>query len=52
MGMVMGPMMKMQLSKGLGEVLGDFKYYVEQGRPSSEKIKDNQKNQHKVKAAA
>lgn len=52
MGMVMGPMMKMQLSKGLGEVLGDFKYYVEQGRPSPEKIKDNQKNQHKVKAAA
>ncbi|MEL7124064.1 MAG: SRPBCC family protein [Bacteroidota bacterium] len=49
MGLIMGPVMRIQLNKGLGEVLGDFKHYVEIGEPSPEKIKDIQK--HAKKAA-
>ena len=52
LGLVMGPMMKMQLNKGLGEVLNDFKHYVETGQQSPEKIKDNEKNVKKLKQAA
>ena len=52
MGMLMGPMMKMNLSKGLSQALQDFKYYVEHGKPSPEKIKDNTKNAKRIKQAA
>jgi len=51
-GLIMGPMMKMNLKKGLGQALSDFKYYVENGKPSPEKLKDNKKNSRKLKAVA
>lgn len=52
MGAIMGPMMKMNLKKGLGQALSDFKYYVENGKPSPEKIKDKKKNSKKLKSVA
>lgn len=51
-GAIMGPVMKMQLSTGLAGALADFKFYVETGQPSSEKIKDNEKNVKRLKVAA
>ncbi|EAQ42431.2 hypothetical protein MED152_06915 [Polaribacter sp. MED152] len=52
MGVIMGPMMKMNLKKGLGQALSDFKFYVENDKPSPEKLKDNKKNSKKLKAVA
>lgn len=43
LGIIMGPMMGYQLKKNLGDVLGDFKYYVETGKPSPGKLKDAEK---------
>lgn len=43
MGAVMRPMMKMQMNKLTSGVLGDFKHYVETGKPSPEKAKELQK---------
>ena len=51
-GAIMGPMMKMNLSKGLEGALYDFRHYLETGKPSPEKIKDNRKNEKKLKKAA
>lgn len=39
MGFMMQPMMKMMMSKMGKTLLSDFKYYVEYGQPSTEKIK-------------
>ena len=52
LGLIMGPMMRMNLNKGLGEALSDFKHYVETGKPSPEKIRDNQKNHKRLQTAA
>ncbi|NQZ79327.1 MAG: SRPBCC family protein, partial [Ekhidna sp.] len=52
MGLLMGPMMKLNLAKGLGGALKDFKFFVENGMPSSEKVKDNQKKAAKLQVAA
>lgn len=49
MGLLMGPMMKMNLNKGLGEALLDFKHYVEKGEPSPAKIRDNKKHAKRMK---
>lgn len=52
LGVLMGGMMKIQLNKALTEALVDFKNFVETGNPSPGKIKDNKKNQNKIKTAA
>ncbi len=51
-GVIMGPMMKMNLGKGLEGALFDFKHYVETGKPSPEKVKDQEKYLKKQKQAA
>lgn len=38
-GMIMQPMMKLKMSKMGNTLIKDFKYYVENGRPSEAKIK-------------
>lgn len=43
MGFIMQPMMKMKMSKMGNAFLADFKYYVENGRPSEAKIKSLKK---------
>ncbi|HAA11720.1 MAG TPA: MxaD family protein [Cytophagales bacterium] len=48
LGLVMGPVLNRKLNKNLGEVLGDFKHYVETGKPSPGKVKDNQKHARRV----
>jgi len=40
MGIIMQPMMKMQMNKLIGFVLEDFKHYVETGQPSPRKAKE------------
>ena len=40
LGKIMGPMMKMQMGKALGNAGEDFKAYVETGRPSARKAKE------------
>ena len=52
LGILMGSMMRVNLNKGLGEALEDFKHYLEKGIPSPGKVKDNQKNQKRLRAAA
>lgn len=52
MSTTMGPMMKLNLKKGLGQALSDFNYYLENDKPTPEKIKDNNKNRKKVKTLA
>jgi len=42
-GMIMYPMIKMQLSKVTDEVLDDLKYYVENGKPSPRKLASQKK---------
>ena len=37
-GSLMSPMIKMQLSKLTDQLLGDLKYYIENGKPSPEKL--------------
>ena len=44
-GVLMYPMIRMQLSKVTDEVLEDLKYYVENGKPSPRKIASQQKQQ-------
>jgi hypothetical protein len=39
MGVIMQPMMKMMMSKMGNTLLSDFKFYVENGRPSEAKMK-------------
>jgi len=43
MGFMMQPMMKMMMSKMGNTFLADYKYYVENGRPSKAKIKSLKK---------
>lgn len=43
MGFMMQPMMKMMMSKMGNTLLADYKYYVENGRPSEAKIKSLKK---------
>lgn len=45
LGSLMAPMMKWQLGKTFDRVLGDFKYYVEHGKPSPAKEKENAKRE-------
>ncbi|MDC7998390.1 SRPBCC family protein [Gilvibacter sediminis] len=52
LGVIMKPMMKLNLSITIKDALQDFKFYVENGKPSPEKIKDIKKNKKKVKAVA
>lgn len=40
MGIIMRPMMKMQMNKLIGYVLEDFKHFVETGKPSPRKAKE------------
>ncbi|TAI46862.1 SRPBCC family protein [Flagellimonas allohymeniacidonis] len=47
-GAVMKPMMKMQMTRIIENVLKDFKYYVETGIPSPEKEKEMLKLSKKV----
>ena len=42
-GTLMSPMIKMQLSKTLDQVLDDLKYYVENGKPSPAKLAAQEK---------
>ena len=42
-GKLISPMVKMQLSKTLDQVLDDLKYYVENGKPSPAKLASQQK---------
>ncbi len=51
-GSIMSPMMKLQLNKLLTDVIGDFKHYVEIGKPSPEKAEELAKFQRKTKKAA
>lgn len=39
MGVIMKPMMKMQMSSMANKIVDDFKYYVENGKPSDAKMK-------------
>jgi len=39
MGLLMKPMMKMQMTKMANNTSDDFKYYVENGKPSESKLK-------------
>ena len=39
MGVIMKPMMKMQMSGMAGKIVEDFKYYVENGKPHPRKLK-------------
>ncbi len=48
LGFFMGPMMNMKLNKNLGEVLGDFKHYVENGIPSPGKQRDMERQARKA----
>lgn len=43
MGMIMKPMMKMMMGKMGNTLTQDFKYYVETGKPSEDKLKALQK---------
>ncbi|MBX2901657.1 MAG: SRPBCC family protein [Cyclobacteriaceae bacterium] len=43
MGALMKPMMKMQMSGMAGNIVEDFKYYVEKGQPHPRKIKSMRK---------
>jgi len=52
LGLIMGPMMKMNLAKGLAGALSDFKHYAETGKPSPAKVKDIQKHAHRLQLAA
>lgn len=40
MGIIMRPMMKMQMNKLTANILDDFKHYVETGKPSVSKAKE------------
>jgi len=42
-GMLMYPMIRMNLSKSLNEILDDLKYYVENGKPSPRKLASQEK---------
>jgi len=42
-GTMMSPLIKMQLSKAIDEILDDLKYYVENGKPSPKKLASQQK---------
>lgn len=44
MGIIMKPMIKMQMNKLIGYVLEDFKHFVETGKPSPRKAKELAKN--------
>ncbi len=44
MGIIMGPMMGMQLKKVVNNVLEDFKHFVETGSPSPSKAKEMAKH--------
>ena len=44
MGFMMQPMMKMMMNKMGNTLLSDFKYYVENGRPSEAKLKAKNKS--------
>ena len=47
-GIIMGPMMKMQLNKIVAGVIEDLKIFVETGNPSDYKQKELEKTQKKV----
>jgi len=42
-GVIMYPMIKMQISKVTDEILEDLKYYVENGKPSARKLSSQKK---------
>jgi len=42
-GTLMSPMIKMQLSKAIDQLLDDLKYYVENGKPSPKKLASQKK---------
>lgn len=42
-GTLMSPMIKMQLNKVINQILDDLKYYVENGKPSPEKLASQKK---------
>ena len=48
LGTLMRPMMGWQMGRTFDQVLGDFKYYVENGRPSPNKLKEINKRAAKA----
>lgn len=46
MGTIMQPMMKMMMKKMANQIIHDFKFYVENGKPSEAKIKAMKKHKN------